>query len=120
MIDRSDWPRRSDDLLQTIKMNSFDMVMTNPPFGQNLVVEEDVGRKERLDACQKWSFDGTSWAPNGIMARQQLGIVFFERNMNLLKKGGRLAIVLPETFLFSYSFKWFVLDMRRVYNNAYC
>jgi type I restriction enzyme M protein len=112
-IDRQEWDGRRDDLSRVVVDHRFNMVMTNPPFGQNLKVPEEVGRHERLLTCRKWKLDGTQWEPTNKWIEQQLGVVFFERALGLLKPNGRLAIVLPETFLFSSSFRWFVDWMSR-------
>jgi type I restriction enzyme M protein len=108
MIDRVDWPARSDDLSRVVAAEQFDVVMTNPPFGQNLTVDPDVGRREQLVTCRRWRERDGQWEPTDEVVEQQLGIAFFERGLGLLKPGGRMAIVLPETFLFSKSFRWFV------------
>jgi type I restriction enzyme M protein len=108
MIDRADWPARSDDLSRVVAADQFDMLMTNPPFGQKLTVDPDVGRREQLIACRRWRESDGQWEPTDEVIEQQLGIAFFERGLSLLKPGGRMAIVLPETFLFSKSFRWFV------------
>jgi type I restriction enzyme M protein len=107
-IDRGDWPQRTDDLTRVARDGSFDLVMTNPPFGMKLTVSAEVGRRERLMTCRTWRREGGTWQAADAIQEQQLGIVFFERSLNALKQGGRMAIVLPETFLFSSSFAWFV------------
>lgn len=108
-IDRGDWGTRQDDLPRVIDDERFDIVMTNPPFGKNLKVPEEIGRRENLMSCRRWKRAANGqWHPTEQWVEQQLGLVFFERAYNLLKPGGRLAIVLPETFLFSSSFRWFV------------
>lgn len=116
-IDRRLWPDRSDNLAHVVTDNRFDLALTNPPFGQNLTVPEEVGRREGLLTCRKWRRrDDGVWEPTDRVVEQQLGVVFFERTMSLLKvKTGRLAIVLPETFLFSSSFRWFVDWLCRTY-----
>lgn len=109
-IDRSEWDERPDDLSNVVADGGFDIALTNPPFGQNLTVPEDVGRREGLLTCRAWKrgTDGT-WQPTDRVVEQQLGVAFFERTLALLKPdSGRMAIVLPETFLFSSSFRWFV------------
>jgi type I restriction enzyme M protein len=108
MIDRIEWDNRTDDLSRVVASESFDIVMTNPPFGQNLTVPEEVARRESLLTCRKWRKNDDQWIYSDDVTEQQLGIAFFERGINLLKPGGRMAIVLPETFLFSSSFQWFV------------
>lgn len=112
MIDRADWASRSD-LVREIAPDLFDMVMMNPPFGENLIVNIEVGRRENLQNCRKWKHNGSHWEPTDIVVEQQLGIAFFERGLNLLQAGGKMAIVLPETFLFSKTFQWFVDWMAR-------
>lgn len=106
-IDRSEWATRSDDLMRAVGGGGFDLVLTNPPFGKNLVVPADVGKQENLKTSTKWHRTGT-WQPSDEFQNQQLGISFFERGLDLLSDGGRMAIVLPETFLFSKSFQWFI------------
>lgn len=107
-IDRSEWPGR-EELQRELAKTLFDVVMTNPPFGQNLTVSPDVGGQEGLAVCRKWKkLDGGSWEAGTDLTDQQLGIAFFERTLAMLRSGGRLAIVLPETFLFSPRFAWFV------------
>lgn len=107
-IDRREWSGRTDDLTRTVKAGTFDIVMTNPPFGKNLVVPAEVGRAENLTTCRKWKRVGGAWEPTADVDEQQLGIVFLERAVELLKPNGRIAIVLPETFLFSSRLAWFV------------
>lgn len=107
-IDRSEWEQRSDDLIRIVADNSFDLVMTNPPFGRQLTVSVEVGQRERLQVCRVWTDKNGHWEPTDTYAEEQLGLAFFERCLNLLRPDGRMAIVLPETFLFSQSFSWFV------------
>ncbi len=107
-IDRSEWTRRPDDLAQVVNPGGFDLVLTNPPFGSKLTVAAEVGQHEGLDTCRKWKWRDSRWQPTDQPSSQQIGITFFERCMDLLREGGQLAIVLPETFLFSTTFRWFV------------
>lgn len=107
-IDRSDWPARPDNLVSVVATGSFDVVMTNPPFGKKLTVDAEVGRREGLLSCRRWRPNAGQAEATDEAVEQQLGAVFFERAVELLKPGGRLAIVLPETFLFSPNFRWFV------------
>ena len=112
-IDRSDWRSRHDDLVRVGVDDRFDMVMTNPPFGKNLKVRAEIGRREGLATCRRWQRSDARWEPTDRYVDQQLGVVFFERALSLLKPDGSLAIVLPETFLFSRTFRWFVDWMTR-------
>lgn len=109
-IDRSDWSSRPDDLTRAVIPKSFDLVLTNPPFGRKLTVPTTVGDREKLKTCTRWHAVGGIWQSiDTTWIEQQLGLAFFERGLDLLKPDtGRMAIVLPETFLFSRSFRWFV------------
>ncbi len=107
-IDRTAWGERADDLQRVVASGTFDQVMTNPPFGSKLKISADTGRQEQLLVCRRWVDAGSEWKPTDEWTDQQLGIAFFERAVDLLSNGGNLAIVLPETFLFSPSFKWFI------------
>lgn len=63
----------------------FDLVMANPPFAgdikENTIISKyELGKKDNKKFVNKISRD----------------ILFIERNLNFLKPGGRMAIVLPQ------------------------
>lgn len=80
---------------QNIGLNSFDVVLTNPPFGAKIpVVGKELLKQYRLG--HKWE-KHTSWTETKtILNSQPPQILFIERCLQLLKEGGRLGIVLPE------------------------
>ena len=100
----------SDHLKATVPDLSFSVVFTNPPFGTKLKFSRDQGRSEGYVVCKKWVFDENSGDYVAIdeWVERELGIVFLERCLNLLENGGRLAIVLPDTYLFSPSYQWLI------------
>jgi type I restriction enzyme M protein len=65
--------------------NSFDLVITNPPFGNRTLFENKNILQNYTLYC-KYKY-------------KQLGILFIERAMNLLKDNGILCIVLPNGYL---------------------
>jgi len=81
----------------TFKDGRFSVVVTNPPFGQNLKVSANDSRLSRLDIAK---------IENDNFQDLEIGLVFLQRAHQLLKMGGRVGIVLPETYFFSnnYSF----------------
>jgi type I restriction enzyme M protein len=81
-----------DDVKAKVKPNSYDLVYTNPPFGAGpgLVVTDP----HVLDQFELPKFETTG--PRGSMPPEQL---FIERCWQLLKPGGRMAIVLPDSIL---------------------
>ena len=64
---------------------SFDLVLTNPPFAGNI---QDSRIIRQFDIAKKSS---GKWPPK--VGRD---LLFIQRNLDFLKPGGRMAIVLPE------------------------
>lgn len=89
--------------LEAMSDESYSVVVTNPPFGKDLRVSEAD--------CRVGKYEVAKHTPGGKRsnnyASTELGIVFVERAWRLLKEGGRLGIVLPETYFFSSSYEWF-------------
>ncbi len=81
-----------DDVKKNIKLDSFDIVFTNPPFGagQGLVVDDP----HILDQFELSRFETSG--PRNSMPPEQ---IFIERCWQLLKPGGKMAIVLPDSIL---------------------
>ncbi|GHV80149.1 hypothetical protein AGMMS49944_19400 [Spirochaetia bacterium] len=83
---------------QHIQLNSFDVILTNPPFGakipvigQDLLSQFELGHYWTKDKAEnKWLLT------NNIRDKQPPQILFIERIIHLLKEGGRAGIVLPE------------------------
>jgi len=84
-----------------IKLNSFDVLVTNPPFGSKIPVKgDDVINQYELG--YKWIKDKKSdvWNKlNELRDEQPPQILFVERCIQLLKPKGRMAIVLPDGIL---------------------
>jgi type I restriction enzyme M protein len=76
--------------------NEFDLVFTNPPFGSQGKIT-DKNYLKRFDLSHVW--DKKFNLTNKIQGSQTPEILFIERCMNLLKEGGKLAIVLPDGIL---------------------
>jgi type I restriction enzyme M protein len=89
----------TDAMQQKIKLGNFDVVMTNPPFGKKIVVKGEQILSQ-FDLGYKWKYDKTAkqWERTSTL-RDKLPpqIPFLERCLQLLKPGGRLGIVLPES-----------------------
>lgn len=103
------WPGRRDDLEMQVRDGGFDVVLTNPPFGDPLKVSMADSLRVGYTFASRWTKVGDHFEPReGDYQDQQLGVIFLERCLRLLTEGGRLGIVLPETWLFSKEFAWLV------------
>ena len=81
---------------QNITLNSFDLILTNPPFGAKIpVIGDELLRQYNLG--YHWKLIQGKWQiTNKLRDKQPPQILFIERIIQLLKEGGRAGIVLPE------------------------
>lgn len=82
-----------------IKLNEFDVIITNPPFGSKIQVKgEEILSQYSL--ARNWTRDkiSESWElTDKLKDKQSPQILFIERCLQFLKPGGRLGMILPET-----------------------
>lgn len=80
--------------------NQFDVVLTNPPFGNKGKVEDQRILKSYLLARRWNKWNEHEWkVSNVVLPRQSPDILFIEQCLKFLKPGGRMAIVLPDGIL---------------------
>lgn len=73
--------------------NGFDLVLTNPPFGAKITQSSVLSK---FDLGHKWGNQNNEfYQTKTVYANQNAEILFIERCLQLLKEGGRMAIVLP-------------------------
>jgi type I restriction enzyme M protein len=93
------WPTEYPHLTGPSFANGrFSVVVTNPPFGQNLKVSASDARLSGLDIARV--------AGGGTYRDLEIGLLFLQRAQQLLRVGGRLGIILPETYFFSPQYQW--------------
>jgi len=94
--DSLDFISYRDQAKKIIKNNSFDCILTNPPFGAKI----PINNKQLLNEYEFghiWkNIDGNWHKQEKIVKQQPPQILFIERCVQLLKDGGKLGIVLPE------------------------
>lgn len=80
--------------------NTFDVVITNPPFGSKGKVE-DQNILKFYQLARKWnkSQSGDWEKTRTVTIGQSPEILFIEKCIKLLRPGGRMAIVLPDGLL---------------------
>lgn len=102
------WPQKWPYLVSALRDESFTCIVTNPPFGRNLKMTGKDAKNAKLTIGQKpiSDKDGNITFDAKKYENRELGLVFLERCYKLLVKGGRLGIILPETYFFSKSYDW--------------
>ncbi|GAB3597335.1 putative type I restriction enzymeP M protein (plasmid) [Corynebacterium faecale] len=101
------WVKDYPHMPAAMRDETFTVVMTNPPFGENL--------KITARDCEANKYSISLASGKGKTYKDiEIGLVFLERAYRLLKAGGRLAIILPETYFFSpsYTYFWEWMDER--------
>lgn len=75
-------------------------MITNPPFGSKIKVT-GAHKLSQYQLAKKWKTPrrkGKDWTvTNTLQTDQPPQLLFIERSIQLLKPGGRLGIVLPES-----------------------
>jgi type I restriction enzyme M protein len=122
MNQSGNWDDRPDDN----KLKKFDVVLTNPPFGEDRAfVPKDTKDLEMIQCYELWhlySNKGEVANPKKKTAKQaskiDLGVVFLENAYRILKENGRMGIVLSNSIASIDSHKiarqWLMDKMRIV------
>jgi type I restriction enzyme M protein len=80
--------------------NSFDVVLTNPPFGSKGKIEDQKILRPYLLARRWNKTPSDEWqVTRNVLAGQSPEILFIEKCLRLLRPSGRMAIVLPDGLL---------------------
>ncbi|MFX1311508.1 MAG: class I SAM-dependent DNA methyltransferase, partial [Promethearchaeota archaeon] len=81
---------------KAIQNNLFDCILTNPPFGAKIPIN-DKNILKNYNLGHIWRNIDNNWEMKKIFAKQQSPqVLFIERCIQLLKDGGKLGIILPE------------------------
>lgn len=73
----------------------YDVVLTNPPFGARIPIA-DPKVLARFELGHEWQRQAGRWVRVDQIGSRPPQVLFIERCMELLRPGGRMAIVLPE------------------------
>lgn len=115
---------------QNVKLGTFSVSFSNPPFGKDIKV---TGRQKLSQYQLAKKID--SKGKEKLLEEGNVSTLFLERNLQLLKDGGRVGIILPETyfhapnqqivrdFILKHNIQW-IIDLPhntfRPHNNAKC
>jgi len=103
------------DTRSRILFGEFDILMTNPPFGSKISVTGEAKLKQ-FQFGYKWKQKHNKFYKTKIVQKTPPQELFIERCLQMLKTGGRLAIILPETYLHAPS-KKYILQYIKQNNN---
>jgi len=80
-----------------IDMGKFSVLLTNPPFGSKIPVRGEEKLKQ-FELGHKWKLNKKTgkWERGKLKEKEDPQTLFIDRSIQLLKNGGRMAIVLPE------------------------
>lgn len=109
-IRRHLWQSKFPELQQNLHGRSdnsiaeqFTVVLTNPPFGEDLKVSAADARAAGYTITSAAAGAGKT---NKQHVDLEIGLVYLELAHRLLQIGGRVGIVLPETYFFSHKYRW--------------
>ncbi|MEP7134473.1 MAG: N-6 DNA methylase [Chloroflexota bacterium] len=108
------WKMENDKELDLDQNEQFDIVLTNPPFGKHIVaVPKTI--QHNFELGYKWKFsskDSKYVKTNTLLANVPPQVLFVEKCISLLKPGGRMGVVLPESLVTSSSYRHVVQFIR--------
>ena len=106
------------EMRNAIQPGTFDVVLTNPPFGKKIVVQGKAILGQ-FELGSRWNYDTERASGNPTdKLRDQVPpqVLFLERCIQLLRPGGRLGIVLPESIFgnpsHAYIIEWLKTHVR--------
>ena len=88
-----------DKIKRKIWKESIDIILTNPPFGKKCVIDNKK-ILQHFKLGHKWEKKDDKWVQTDkIDDSRTPDVLFIERCLDLLKAGGRMAIILPDGIL---------------------
>jgi type I restriction enzyme M protein len=93
-----------------VRLGTFDVLFTNPPFGAKIPIK-GTAVLSQFELGYKWTRDKETKEPirtTRLEDKRSPQILFLERCLQLLKPGGRMGIVLPESILGNPSYEYLI------------
>lgn len=111
LLPPSEWHHTTQE---RIKLGSFDVVLTNPPFGTKIPIKGEHVLSQ-FELGYKWTKDkksGEVERTSTLHEDQPPQLLFLERCLQFLRPGGRLGIVLPEAVFGMPTYEYVVTFLR--------
>lgn len=107
------WSDENGRSLPLPQSGSYDVVLTNPPFGKRIVAaSKQIQKGYALGYNWKKGRDGRYQPTGELLNSVPPQVLFIERCLELLRPGGRLGIVIPESMITSKTYSHVVQYMR--------
>lgn len=93
---------------------TFDIVLTNPPFGSRIVAAT-AETQGKFDLGHRWKLDPKTQAFVRLSALHNAvppQVLFIERCLSLVRPGGRIGIVVPESLISGRNYRHVVAWVR--------
>ena len=105
----SNWSAKT---IEDIQPGTFDVIVTNPPFGKKLAIDT-TEILELYDLGHKWSLsDEGEFVKGDLVDKQPPQLLFIERCFDMLRPGGRMGIVLLESIFGMPKYQYIVNYIR--------
>lgn len=96
--------------MRDIPVGEFDVLLTNPPFGSK-IVSADKETMLKFHLAKKWKLNSSNgkWEPTNTYRPQvPPQILFIEQCINMVRDGGRMGIVIPESMVSNKTHRYVV------------
>ncbi len=91
---------------QSIGLGHFDVLLANPPFGKDIKVTGEDKLKQ-YELAYKWKTEDGKFIKTNILKKEEaIQIIYIERCLSLLNDGGRMGLIIPETYFHAPSTKY--------------
>lgn len=87
--------------MHSAKLGAYDVVLTNPPFGTRIISASDDLRRN-FSLAHRWvtTADDARLVPsNQLQQNTPPQVLFIERCISLVRPGGRIGMVVPESLI---------------------
>lgn len=83
-----------------IQLGTFDILLANPPFGAKIPVKGEA-KLSQFPLGYKWKLNKKTktWEKGKIKDSEAPQVLFIDRCLDLVREGGKLALVLPDGIL---------------------
>lgn len=91
---------------QSIGLGHFDVLLANPPFGKEIKVTGEEKLKQ-YELAYKWKYEDGKFVKTNVLKKDEaIQIIYIERCLSLLNDGGRMGLIIPETYFHAPSTKY--------------